>query len=59
MIDLLSPALTEHHRSSAPVGAFCDHALLRLVNAGERTMLDVRGMAYLSLDTAQQEQSSS
>jgi hypothetical protein len=39
--------------------AVCDHVLLRLVNTGERTMLDVRGMAYLSLDTAQQEQSSS
>lgn len=34
--------------------AVCDHVLLRLVNTGDRTMLDVRGMAYLTLDTAQQ-----
>jgi hypothetical protein len=28
----------------------CDHVLLRLVNARQRVFLDVRGMAYLSLN---------
>ena len=39
--------------------AVCDHVLLRLVNTGARTMLDLRGMTYLSLDTVQQAESSS
>ena len=30
----------------------CQHVLLRLVNVGQRVLLDVRGMAYLSLDAA-------
>lgn len=30
--------------------ASCGHVLLRLVNAGERVFLDVRGMTYLSLE---------
>jgi hypothetical protein len=33
--------------------AVCDHVLLRLVSARQRVFLDVRGMTYLSLDTAQ------
>lgn len=33
--------------------AVCEHVLLRLVNAGERAILDLRGMVYLDLDTAQ------
>jgi hypothetical protein len=32
--------------------AECQHVLLRLVNAGQRVFLDVRGMTYLSLDTS-------
>jgi hypothetical protein len=28
----------------------CDHVLLRVVNARQRVFLDVRGMAYLSLN---------
>ena len=32
--------------------AVCDHILLRLVNAGPRVFLDVRGLTYLRLDTA-------
>lgn len=31
----------------------CEGVLLRLVNARQRTLLDVRGMTYLSLDTSQ------
>jgi hypothetical protein len=34
--------------------ATCGHVLLRLVNAGERVFLDLRGMTYLSLDTTRQ-----
>jgi Family of unknown function (DUF6510) len=30
--------------------ASCGHVLLRLVNAGERVFLDVRGMTYSSLE---------
>jgi Family of unknown function (DUF6510) len=33
--------------------AVCDHVLLRLVNVRHRVFLDVRGLTYLSLDTAQ------
>ena len=33
--------------------AICEHVLLRLVNTGERTFLDVRGMTYLNLSTKQ------
>jgi hypothetical protein len=32
--------------------ADCEHVLLRLVNVHQRVLLDVRGMTYLSLDTA-------
>ena len=32
--------------------AVCEHVLLRLVNARQRVLLDMRGMTYLSLDTA-------
>lgn len=31
----------------------CGHVLLRLVNAGGRLLLDLRGMAYLALQTPQ------
>jgi hypothetical protein len=31
----------------------CEHVLLRLVSVRQRVFLDVRGMTYLSLDTAQ------
>jgi NAD-dependent SIR2 family protein deacetylase len=30
----------------------CEHVLLRLVNVRQRVLLDLRGMTYLSLDTA-------
>ena len=33
--------------------AVCEHVLLRLVNARQNILLDVRGMTYLSLDTSQ------
>ena len=33
--------------------ACCGHVLLRLVNAGGRLLLDLRGMTYLALDTSQ------
>jgi len=33
--------------------ALCGHVLLRLVNAGGRLLLDLRGMTYLALDTSQ------
>ena len=33
--------------------AQCGHILLRLVNAGERLFLDLRGMTYLTIDTSQ------
>jgi Family of unknown function (DUF6510) len=39
--------------------ASCEQVLLRLVNARQRVFLDVRGMAYLSLDTSQLQESSS
>jgi len=38
--------------------AVCEHVLLRVVNAGQRVSLDVRGMTYLSLDTSQLQESS-
>jgi hypothetical protein len=31
--------------------ASCDRVLLRLVNTGERTFLDLRGMSFLKLST--------
>jgi hypothetical protein len=37
--------------------AVCEHVLLRLVNVRERVFLDVRGLTYLSLDTAQVQRS--
>jgi hypothetical protein len=33
--------------------AVCQNILLRLVNAGERVWLDLRGMTYLMLETPQ------
>ena len=32
--------------------AVCEHVLLRLANVRQRTLLDVRGLAYLSFDTS-------
>ena len=32
--------------------AVCEHVLLRLANVRQRVFLDIRGMTYLSLDTA-------
>jgi hypothetical protein len=32
--------------------AACEHVLLRMVNIRQRTLLDVRGMTYLSFDTS-------
>ena len=32
--------------------AVCEHVVLRLVNVRQRVFLDVRGMAYLSLNAA-------
>jgi hypothetical protein len=36
--------------------AVCEHVLLRLVSVRQRVFLDVRGMTYLRLDTAQLQQ---
>ena len=36
----------------------CEHVLLRLVNVRQRVFLDVRGMTYFRLDTAQLQESS-
>jgi hypothetical protein len=33
--------------------AVCEYVLLRLVNGGQRVLLDLRGMTYLSFDTSQ------
>jgi uncharacterized protein DUF6510 len=30
----------------------CEHVLLRLVNVRQRTLVDLRGMTYLSFDTS-------
>ena len=38
--------------------AVCEHVLLRLVKVRQRVFLDMRGMTYLCLDTAQLEVSS-
>jgi hypothetical protein len=38
--------------------AVCEHVLLRLVSVRQRLFLDVRGMTYLCLETAQLEESS-
>jgi Family of unknown function (DUF6510) len=38
--------------------AVCEHVLLRLVSVRQRVFLDVRGMTYLSLDTAHLQDSS-
>ncbi len=38
--------------------AVCEQVLLRLVNVRQRVFLDVRGMKYLSIDTAQLQESS-
>ena len=32
--------------------AVCEHVLLRLVSAGQRVLLDARGLTYLSADTS-------
>jgi len=39
--------------------AGCEHVLLRLVRAGQRLLLEARGLAYLSLDTSQLQESGS
>ena len=39
--------------------AHCGHVLLRLVNARERVLLDMRGMTHLTFETAQLQESSS
>jgi Family of unknown function (DUF6510) len=31
----------------------CEHVLLRVVSAGQRVFLEVRGMTYLRLDTTE------
>jgi hypothetical protein len=38
--------------------AVCQNILLRLVNVGERVLLDLRGMTYLRLNAAQLQDSS-
>jgi hypothetical protein len=38
--------------------AVCEHVLLRLVSVRQRVFLDVRGMTYLCLETAQLQESS-
>ena len=38
--------------------AGCGHVLLRLVNAGGRLLLELRGMAYFALDKSQFQDSS-
>jgi len=38
--------------------AVCENVILRLVNAGQRVFLDMRGMTRLILDTAQLQESS-
>ena len=38
--------------------AVCEHVLLRLVDAGHRLVLDVRGMTYLSVEMPQIQESS-
>lgn len=35
--------------------AVCEHVLLRLVDAGQRMVLDVRGMTYLSVEMPKSE----
>jgi hypothetical protein len=37
--------------------AVCEHVLLRLVHVRRRALLDVRGLTYLSFDTAQLQES--
>jgi hypothetical protein len=39
--------------------ALCGHVLLRLVNVQHRVFLDLRGMTYLTFDTAQPQETSS
>jgi len=38
--------------------AVCDHVLLRLVDAGQRMVLDMRGMTYLVVDISKRQESS-
>ena len=38
--------------------AVCDHVLLRLVDAGQRMVLDMRGMTYLAVEMSQSQESS-
>jgi Family of unknown function (DUF6510) len=37
--------------------AVCEHVLLRLVSAGQRVLLDARGLTYLSVDASQDQES--
>jgi hypothetical protein len=37
--------------------AVCEHVLLRLISVRKHVFLDVRGMTYLRLDTAQVQES--
>lgn len=36
----------------------CDHVLLRLVDAGQHMVLDMRGMTYLAVEMSQSQKSS-
>jgi hypothetical protein len=38
--------------------AVCDHVLLRLVDAGQRLVLDMRGMTYLAVEISRSQESS-
>ena len=38
--------------------AVCDHVLLRLVDAGQRMVLDMRGVTYLAVEISQSQESS-
>jgi hypothetical protein len=38
--------------------AVCDHVLLRLVDAGQLMVLDMRGMTYLAVEISQSQESS-
>jgi len=37
--------------------AVCEQVLLRLVSAGQRVLLDARGLTYLSIDASQFQES--
>lgn len=38
--------------------AVCDHVLLRIADAGQRMVLDMRGMSYLAVEISQSQESS-